>query len=52
MLMGTATKTRQSWAVRNWAGQVVVIFEGTGARAAAFEWADSRGYHVEAVAVA
>jgi hypothetical protein len=42
---------RNSWAVRNRVGQVVVIFEGTGARAAAQEWASTRGYRVESVPV-
>lgn len=49
--MATAMQVRNSWAVRNRAGQVVVIFEGTGARAAAEEWALSRGYRVESVAL-
>jgi hypothetical protein len=47
--MATGTRVRSSWAVRNRAGQVVVIFEGTNARTAATEWADARGYHVESV---
>ncbi len=40
---------RVGWAVRNRAGQVVVIYEGVTAEAAAQEWADDRRYTVEAV---
>jgi hypothetical protein len=47
--MSTSTKVRSSWAVRNRAGQVVVIFDGTQARVAAEEWAIARGYQVESV---
>lgn len=47
--MSTSTKVRASWAVRNRAGQVVVIFDGTQARVAAEEWASARGYRVESV---
>jgi hypothetical protein len=49
--MSTTTKVRNSWAVRNRAGQVVVIFDGARARAAAQEWASQRGYQVESVAI-
>lgn len=47
--MTMTTKTQSSWAVRNRAGQVVVIFEGGSARTAAQEWAATRGYRVESV---
>jgi len=40
---------RVGWAVRNRAGQVVVIYEGATARAVAEEWAADREYTVEAV---
>jgi hypothetical protein len=49
--MSTSTKVRSSWAVRNRAGQVVVIFDGTQARTVAEEWASARGYRVESVEV-
>jgi hypothetical protein len=49
--MATAVRVRNSWAVRNRTGQVVVIFEGAGAREAASEWAASRGYRVESVSL-
>jgi hypothetical protein len=29
----------------------VVIFDGTSARSAAFEWAEARGYQVESVSL-
>ena len=48
-MMAMATKTQASWAVRNRTGQVVVIFEGGTARAAAEEWAAARGLRVESV---
>ena len=48
-MMATAVKTHTSWAVRNRNGQVVVIFEGSSARAAAEEWAAARGFRVESV---
>lgn len=37
------------WAVRNRAGQVVVIYEGVTAQAVAQEWASDRDYTVEPV---
>jgi len=40
---------RVGWAVRNRANQVVVIYEGITAEAAAQEWATGRDYTVEAV---
>lgn len=40
---------RVGWAVRNRAGQVVVIYEGITAEVAAQEWAADRDYTVEAV---
>ena len=40
---------RVGWAVRNRAGQVVVIYEGVSAQTAAQEWADDRSYTIEAV---
>jgi hypothetical protein len=43
------SKVRTGWAVRNRTGQVVVIYEGQDALAAAKEWAESRGFAVEAV---
>ena len=49
--MSTSTKMRTSWAVRNRAGQVVVIFDGTQARTAAEEWATARGYRVESAVI-
>lgn len=39
------------WAVRNRAGQVVVIYAGASAQAVAEEWASDRDYTVEAVAL-
>jgi hypothetical protein len=49
--MGTTvqTRVRTGWAVRNRTGQVVVIYEGRDALTAAKEWAQTRGYQVEAV---
>jgi hypothetical protein len=44
-------KVRTGWAVRNRTGQVVVIYEGREALGAAKEWAEARGYAVEAVAL-
>ena len=49
MALATKPQTQTSWAVRNRAGQVVVIFEGGTARAAAEEWAAVRGFRVESV---
>lgn len=40
---------RVGWAVRDRAGQVVVIYEGATAQAVAEEWASDRRYTVEAV---
>ncbi|HEV7888446.1 MAG TPA: hypothetical protein VGO92_12875 [Acidimicrobiales bacterium] len=50
-MMAMATKAQTSWAVRNRTGQVVVIFDGRDAKAAAEEWAGIRGYRIESVAV-
>jgi hypothetical protein len=49
--MATTVRVQSSWAVRNRTGQVVVIFEGTGAREAASEWAATRGYRVESISL-
>jgi hypothetical protein len=51
MATGTATTTnvRTGWVVRNRSGQVVVIFEGHGARTAADEWAKMHHCSVDPV---
>ncbi|MDQ1436549.1 MAG: hypothetical protein QOK43_178 [Acidimicrobiaceae bacterium] len=53
MRQGARTRmdTGGGWAVRNAVGQVVVIFEGHDAQAAADEWASGRRYTVQAVSV-